>query len=78
MSVPQLNDSSSIVLVDYAYGWYRGPDGQCYPVGWRPGYHGGGYYGHARWHRDYYEPYPMPYRRYPYYGQSYECREDEQ
>jgi hypothetical protein len=29
-----------------------------------------GYYGQARWHRDYYEPYPMPYRRYPYYGRG--------
>jgi hypothetical protein len=68
------NSDSSIVLVECAYGWYRGPDGQCYVGGTGPGYYGhryygyggGGYYGHRRWYGDYY--YRSPYRAYPYYG----------
>jgi hypothetical protein len=78
MPVAPATGDSSIVLVDCAYGWYRGPDGQCYPYGWRPGYHGGGYYQHQHWHPDYYEPYPVPYRRYPHYVQPYAYDEDDQ
>ena len=87
MPVPRANGGSSIVLVDCAYGWYRGPDGQCYPFGYgtQPGYYGnrgrhrGWYQGrHRGWDRDYYESYQVPYRRYPYYGQPYGYEEDDQ
>ena len=65
MSVPRANGGSSIVLIGCAYGWYRGPDGQCYVGGMGPGYYGGYY---RRWHRPYYGYYRAPYRAYPYYG----------
>jgi hypothetical protein len=76
MPVPPANGDSSIVVVDCAWGWYRGPDGQCYVIGTRPGYYGGGYYRHRGWHRDYYEHYRSPYRRNPYYGRPYENDDD--
>jgi hypothetical protein len=81
MPVRRANGDSSVVLIDCAYGWYRGPDGQCYPYGYgrQPGYYGGGYYGHRRWYgdnRDYY--YRQPYRRYPYYGGPYGYGEDDE
>jgi hypothetical protein len=56
------NGGSSIVSVDCAYGWYRGPDGQCYVVGTQPR-HRGWYQGQHN-----YEGYPSPFRAYPYYG----------
>jgi hypothetical protein len=64
------NGDSSVVLVDCAYGWYRGPDGQCYPHGYgNRGQHRGWYQGrHQSWYRDYDGSYPSPYRAYPYYG----------
>jgi hypothetical protein len=76
MPVPRANGGLSIVPVDCAYGWYRGPDGQCYPVGYgargyygNRGQHRGWYQGqHRGWYRDYDGPYPPPYRAYPYYG----------
>jgi hypothetical protein len=64
MPVPRTNFDTSMVLVACAYGWFRGPDGQCYPYGWRPGYNGGYY---RRWHRPYYGYYRAPYRPYQYY-----------
>jgi hypothetical protein len=76
MPVPPASGDTSVVLVGCAYGWYRGPDGQCYVGGTGPGYYGGDYYGnrgrhrgwykekHRGWDRDYYE-------RYPYYGRPY-------
>jgi hypothetical protein len=82
MPAPPANVDSGIVLVGCAWGWYRGPDGQCYVVGTRPGYYGGGYYGggyygHRGWHRDYYERYRPPYRSDPYYGRPYENDDDD-
>ena len=62
MSVPRANGGSSIVLIGCAYGWYRGPDGQCYVVGTQPR-HRGWYQGQHN-----YEGYPSPFRAYPYYG----------
>jgi hypothetical protein len=73
MPLPPANCDPSIVLVACAWGWYRGPDGQCYPLGMRPGYYGGGGY-----QRDYYEHYRPPYRRYPYYGRPHEYDEDDE
>jgi hypothetical protein len=87
MPVPRAGGTASIVLVDCAYGWYRGPDGQCYPFGYgtqpeyygNRGWHRGWYQGrHRGWDRDYYESYQVPYRRYPYYGQPYGYEEDDQ
>ena len=84
---PPASGDSSTVLVDCAYGWYRGPDGQCYPFGYgtqpryygNRGWHRGWYQGrHRGWDRDYYESYQVPYQRYPYYGQPYGYDEDDQ
>jgi hypothetical protein len=80
MPVPRASGDSSLVLVGCAYGWYRGPDGQCYVGGTGPGYYGGYY---RRWHRPYYGYYRSPYRAYPYYGgypyygRPYEYDEDD-
>jgi hypothetical protein len=61
----------SVVLVDCGYGWYRGPDGQCYLHGTRPRYHRDeGYYRHRDWHRD-------EYRRH-HYGRPYEEHQDDE
>jgi hypothetical protein len=74
--VPLAGGGPNVALVDCAYGWYRGSDGQCYLHGTRPSYHrGGGYYGgggynrRRDWHRgdeyggDQYrrQQYPLPY-----------------
>src|SRR6516225_757713 len=83
MPVQRANGDSSIVLVGCAYGWYRGPDGQCYVGGTGPGYYGGGYYygypgyyyggdyyGNRGWHRGWYQGRHRGY--YKHYGRPYE------
>jgi hypothetical protein len=69
--VPLVGGGPNVVLVDCAYGWYRGPDGQCYPFGTGPRHHrgggyygGGGYDGRRDWHRG--DEYRRRYRPYPY------------
>jgi hypothetical protein len=80
--VPLAEGGPSVVLVDCAYGWYRGPDGQCYVYGTSPRYRrgggyygGGGYYRRRDWQRwdeyggaEYEQPYQIPY---PFYGRPY-------
>jgi hypothetical protein len=69
MPVAPAGIDRSIVLIDCAWGWYRGPDGQCYISGRGPQYRGDGiYYGHRDWRgRESDEYYPPPYPRYRYY-----------
>jgi hypothetical protein len=68
MPVAPAGIDRSIVLIDCAWGWYRGPDGQCYISGTGPQYRGDGYYGHRYWRGgDVDEYYPPPYPRYRYY-----------
>jgi hypothetical protein len=83
--LPLAGGDPAVILVDCAYGWYRGPDGQCYISGRGPRYYRGyerrGYYRHRDWHRgdeyggDYRRPYsPVPY---PFNGQPFGPQYDE-
>jgi hypothetical protein len=66
----------SVVLVDCAFGWYRGPDGRCYVAGTRPRYHRDEGYDRRRdWHRDEYRR--DEYRRH-HYGRPYEEHQDDE
>jgi hypothetical protein len=68
--IPSAGGGPSVVLVDCAWGWYRGPDGRCYISGRGPQYRGDGiYYGHRDWRggEAYDEYYPPAYPRYRYY-----------
>jgi hypothetical protein len=78
MPVAPAGIDRSIVLVDCAWGWYRGPDGQCYVNGTGPYRGGGAYYRQRDWRGgegdEYFTP---PYPHYRYYRPPYVIEDDD-